>query len=218
MNRPLVLGHRGASAVEPENTLQAFRAAGRLGADGVELDVHGCADGTLAVHHDAVLRDGRPLAVLLAETLPPAVPTLVQALDACEGLLVNIEIKDRCAQDVVALLQARGGADRVLVSSFDPGVVAAVHELDANVATGQLFFETDDVAVTLAAAAAAGHVAVHPWDGWVDEALVDHARTLGLQVNVWTVDTPARIEQLAALGVDAIITNRPDVARRVLGG
>lgn len=213
----MILGHRGAPAVEPENTLQAFRAAGRLGADGVELDVHRCADGTLAVHHDAVLRDGRPLAVLLAETLPPAVPTLAQALDACEGLLVNIEIKDSCAPDVVALLQARGGVDRVLVSSFAPTVVAEVHALDPGVPTGQLFFDTDDLEATLAAVATAGHVAVNPWDGWVDEALVTRARQLGLQVNPWTVDAPERMTELAALGVDAIITNHPDVARRVLG-
>jgi glycerophosphoryl diester phosphodiesterase len=217
MSRPLVLAHRGASAVEPENTLQAFRAAARLGADGVELDVHRCADGTLAIHHDSVLRDGRPLAVLLAETLPASVPTLAQVLDECSGMLVNIEIKDGCAPEVVALLQQRGGADRVLVSCFDPAVVAEVHFLDPSIPTGQLFFESDDAVSTVAAAAAAGHVAVHPWDGWVDQALVDHAHRLGLQVNTWTVDAPERIIELAALGVDAVITNRPDVARRALG-
>jgi len=58
----LVYAHRGASAAEPENTLAAFRAAARMGADGVELDVRRTADGGAAVVHDATLADGRPVA------------------------------------------------------------------------------------------------------------------------------------------------------------
>src|SRR5262249_37627094 len=94
--RPLVLGHRGASAVAPENTLAAFARARELGADGVELDVRRTADDVLLVHHDPEVDGfgvivGSSFAELRAAH--PALPTLAEALDACRGLLVNAEIK-----------------------------------------------------------------------------------------------------------------------------
>src|SRR5688500_8524203 len=106
-----VFAHRGASAVEPENSIAAFRRAAAMGADGVELDVRR----GLLVHHDA-------------EPTPGA-PALADALDACEGMTVNIEIKnlqgepdfdpgETLAAQVVDLLRERGGRDDVIVSSF----------------------------------------------------------------------------------------------------
>ena len=84
--RPLVLGHRGASAVAPENTVAAFAKARELGADGVELDVRRTADGVLVVHHDP---DDRRRRRLVASSRSPSVraarpdvPTLDEALDA----------------------------------------------------------------------------------------------------------------------------------------
>src|SRR5262245_26247516 len=97
MNRhtdTLVIAHRGASAAFPETTVEAFEAAGRLGADWVELDVRRTADGLLAVHHDARLGDGRALVELSRSALPAAVPDLGEALAACDGLGVNVEIKN----------------------------------------------------------------------------------------------------------------------------
>src|SRR5439155_14345872 len=93
----LVVAHRGASRVAPENTLEAFEAALALGADGVELDVHRTADGALVVHHDAAVPGfgvlaAAPLAAIRAAR--PAVPTLEDALDVCRGHLVNVEVKN----------------------------------------------------------------------------------------------------------------------------
>src|SRR2546423_3094996 len=90
----LILGHRGASAHRPENTLDAFLEARRLGADGVELDVRRTADDALAIHHDATLPDGRRLIDLTVAQLPGSVPLLEAALEVCEGLTVNVEIKN----------------------------------------------------------------------------------------------------------------------------
>jgi glycerophosphoryl diester phosphodiesterase len=81
--RPRIFAHRGASAVERENTVAAFAAAVAMGADGVELDVRRTADGALAVHHDAHLADGRLLVEVAAGDLPSEVPSLVEALAAC---------------------------------------------------------------------------------------------------------------------------------------
>src|SRR5436190_11556423 len=94
--RPLVLGHRGASAVAPENTVAAFTRARELGADGVELDVRRSGDGVLVVHHDPDIRDvGRIASLPLAElrAARPQLATLEEALAACRGLVVNAEVK-----------------------------------------------------------------------------------------------------------------------------
>src|SRR4051812_14055963 len=132
--KPLVIGHRGASAARPENTVEAFRHAAELGADWVELDVRRTADGALVVHHDAELPDGRLIVALDAGELPPSVASLDQAMTACAGLGVNVEIKNsagdpdfdpdqRVARAVAALLVDpppawRLDLDRILVSSF----------------------------------------------------------------------------------------------------
>jgi glycerophosphoryl diester phosphodiesterase len=116
----LVIGHRGAPQLARENTVDAFRAAAAAGADMVELDVRLTADGALVVHHDAELADGRHIAELAAADLPPWLPSLDESLTACEGMSVNVEIKERdAAGGVVALVVARSLHDRVIVSAFD---------------------------------------------------------------------------------------------------
>ena len=91
---PMVIAHRGASAAHPENTVAAFVGARDAGADGVELDARRTADGHVIVHHDAQLPDGRVIVELAAAELPDHVPSLAEALDACAGMVVNIEIKN----------------------------------------------------------------------------------------------------------------------------
>ena len=91
--RPQIIAHRGASKAEKENTLSDFRRAGDMGSDAVELDVRRTKDGAMAVHHDQHLADGRNIMDLDADGLPSHVPMLDEALDACEGMWVNIEIK-----------------------------------------------------------------------------------------------------------------------------
>ena len=86
----LVIGHKGAAGLAPENSLEAFRMAREVGADGVELDVRRTADGALAVHHDPTLGDGRRLMDVATGELPAGIATLPPVLDACAGLaLVN---------------------------------------------------------------------------------------------------------------------------------
>lgn len=219
-DHPLVIAHRGASASFPENTLPAFRAAREAGADWVELDVHLLADGGLAVHHDPMLGDGRALARLTAADLPDAVPLLPAALDACDGMGVNVEVKGdaRTAAAVVATLEERGGRDEVLVSSFDWGAVDHVRAAAPQVPTGLLAVLVDDPARLVDEAARRGCVAVHPHAALAGPGLVAAAHDAGLAVNVWTVDDPVRMAELVAAGVDGIVTTVPDVARRVVDG
>jgi glycerophosphoryl diester phosphodiesterase len=229
----LVLAHRGANRYAPDNTLAAFRRAVELGADGVELDVHRTADDVLVVRHDA----GTPAGVLsqltsaeLSSALPE-VPRLDEVLDVCAERLVNVEIKNvpgegdwdpsqRAASLLVELLGARNGRDRVLVSSFDLASVDRVRSLSPTLPTALLTWGTDPFE-GLAIAESHGHSALHPdvrsVAGRSAGAIVTRAHERGLQVNVWTVNDPDVLVSLAAAGVDALITDVPDIALRSLG-
>ena len=232
---PRVLAHRGAARVAPENTVEAFVAASALGADGVELDVHRTADGALVVHHDA---DARGVGVLAERTeaqiraARPEIPTLEEALEACAGMLVNIEVKnlpgdadydpgERVAGAVVELLVRRGRRDDVLVSSFNLESADRVHELDGVIPTGFLTLVGMDPVDGVDIAHAHGHGAVNPdvraLVGEAAAATVARAQDFGMAVNVWTVNGEDEMRRLAAVGVDGIITDVPDVARRVYG-
>jgi glycerophosphoryl diester phosphodiesterase len=223
-----VIAHRGASAAAPENTVEAFRLARALGADWVELDARRTADGRVIVHHDAELSDGRTIVELDRAELPDHVCDLTDALDACEGMSINIEIKnwpadpdfdetEAVARYVVSLVQERSLHDRVLISCFHYPTIQLVRELDPTIRTAFLHILIDRSWDELARDVAAdGHTALHPWDGLVDEVLMAAATAHGLEVNVWTVDDPDRMAQLVALGVHGLCTNVPDVARQVL--
>lgn len=226
-----VVGHRGASRAFPENTIAAFEGAIAQGADGVELDVRRTLDGAMAIHHEDALADGRVIVESRLEELPSSVPVLADVLRVCAPLsIVNIEIKNwpddrdfdpaaRLAGEVVGLLESRGelGDGRALVSCFHLPTVDLVHELAPGLATAWLLGLVEHPEQLIDTAAAHGHVAVHPYHAFVDEAFVTTAHAAGLAVNVWTVDDPERIRQLADWGTDAVVTNAPDVALRALG-
>src|SRR5438132_7158722 len=161
-------GHRGAAASVRENTVAAFEAAVAAGADGVELDVRRAADGRLVVHHDE-----------LPPELPPWVPTLDEALDACGDLLVNVELKERLATEVLPHVAGR----RVLVSSFD---LDALDPLVGTVPTAWLV--TGAAPGDIATCVERGHVAYHPHHMSVTAGVVVVAHTAGLALNTWTVN------------------------------
>lgn len=226
----LIMGHRGAPEAAPENSLAGFAAAAAMGAAGVELDVRRTADGAMALSHDDTLADGRVVVEHTMADLAGSLTDLASALDVCVPLdCVNIEIKnwpdDRdwdpgaaVVEAVVALLAARGELDspRYLVSAFHLGTLDRVHELAPALATGWLLGLVDDPAPLVEKAAEHGHSAVHPHHVFVNEAFVERAHGSGLQLNTWTCNDPDRIRWLAQLGVDALITDHPDVALKAL--
>lgn len=224
----LVIGHRGASHDHPENTLEAFEGAAAQGADWVELDVRRTADGVLVVHHDPHLPDGRTICELAAGDLPAHVPTLGLALDACHPMGVNVEIKNSpgepghdpeglIAVETVRAIGEHGHHIDILISSFDLPTLTAVRDENPLLATGYLVLSSEEPADAVALAIDAGHRAINPWDPCVTRESVDRCHEAGLEVNVWTVDDPDRIVELASWGVDSVITNRPAVALRALG-
>lgn len=222
----LILAHRGASQAESENTIAAFERAREMGADGVELDIRLTEDGVVVVHHDAELADGRLIRSLRSDQLPDYVPTLEDVFGVCDGLFVNVEIKnepDDADYDpdhtiVSPMLTVLRGRDvsTLLVSSFDMTAINAVHDVASHIPTGFLTMDPVGADVPVGRAAAHGHKAIHPADEIVTPKWIAIAQEAGLTVNVWTVDDPKRMKALADMGVDSIITNVPDVASTVL--
>ncbi|HSZ38180.1 MAG TPA: glycerophosphodiester phosphodiesterase [Acidimicrobiales bacterium] len=206
-----------------ENTLEAFAEARRRGADGVELDVRLTADGALAIHHDPEVPGLGPICELGVADLPVHIPLLADALGACEGMLVNVEIKNAPhdpgwdeGEAVAALtagaIEEAGWSDRVLVSSFQLATLRAVQAADERLPIGALWGWATEPGSALADAVAAGFRAVHPFVTLVTADLVAEAHASGLAVNVWTVNAPADLAAMVALGVDAVITDRLDEA------
>jgi len=218
VRRPLVLAHRGASRAATENTPEAFRLALALGADGVELDTRRTARGDLVVHHDPGLA-GTPVRRLV----DPPLPGLAAALEASTGGIVNVELKTDgdvpggVASAFCGLLRRRPGRDRVLASSFDPVALRVVRALRPDVPTALVVGPDGDLGAALREAERARHRALHPKSELVDRSLVERARALGLALHAWTVNDADELRRLAALGVDGLITDVPDVALAVLG-
>jgi len=221
----MIVAHRGASRAAPENTIAAFRRAREMGADGVELDVRRTADDQLVVHHDPVLADGRVVRHTSAADLPG--PLLSDALDACAGMFVNVEIKndesepdfdpDEWIAGRVAIELARRGTNaRWVVSSFRLATIDAMRSIEPTIRTAWLTYDLDPEAI--AAAGRGGHLGVHPWVERLDAAAIRLAHAAGLFVTTWTCDEPDRIRQLIAWGVDGICTNVPDVALGIRAG
>jgi len=214
-----VFAHRGCSEGSRENTLEAFAAARRLGADGVELDVRLTADGALAIHHDAVIPGVGPIHELGVGDLPVHVPLLADVLSICDGMVVNVEIKnspedpghdpdEAVAALTAAAIDEAGWTDRVLVSSFQVSTLRAVQAVDGRLALGALWPFLTPVDAALTVAVEGGFRAVHPFVTEVSPALVAQAHAAGLAVNAWTVNAPHDLVAFIEMGVDAVITDR----------
>jgi glycerophosphoryl diester phosphodiesterase len=219
-----LLGHRGAPAVAPENTLAAFDAALAAGAVGFEFDVQLSADGVPVIIHDTTVdrtTNGRgAVATHTAAALGrldagdgQAVPTL-EALFARYGdrVLYNLELKSARWRDVAVAdaaakcIRRHGLARQVLVSSFNP--LALRRMARQNVEGVQLgFLHYAPRPRRLPWLVSTG--AVHPYFKLVTPAYMAWARRHGLQVNVWTVNALDEAQRLQGLGVQTIITDDP---------
>jgi glycerophosphoryl diester phosphodiesterase len=212
-----------------ENTLDAFAEARRIGADGVELDVRLTADGALAVHHDAEVAGLGPICELGVSDLPARVPLLADALGACHGMVVNVEIKnapqdpgwdpgEAVATVTAASIEEAGWTERVIVSSFQPSTLRAVQAADGRLALGALWGWTVEPVGALAETLAAGFGAVHPFVSSVTPALLARVHEAGLAMNVWTVNSPEDLRAIVGFGVDALITDTLAQALEVVRG
>ena len=206
--------------MEYENSLAAFRAAGGLGADGVELDVHATTDGALIVHHDPTIAGvviARVTATEIAALRLPngePVPTLPQALAAAGALRVFIEIKTLPPQWDAQLFQAmeRGpNPAGYAVHAFDHRIIQRLRRQRPQLAAGVLSasYLADNVSQIRAAGAQV------LWEDYtmVDRDLVDEVHDADFALYAWTPDDAAELTRLAGLGVDGSAPGTPTGAR-----
>jgi glycerophosphoryl diester phosphodiesterase len=222
--KPLVIAHRGASGVEYENSRAAFLTAGRLGADGVELDVHAARDGTLVVHHDPRV-DGHLIAGLGADELAELrlpngepLPTLADALAAIDPRLrVFVEVKTLPPGLDASLLSALDHGPNpggYAVHGFDHRIVRRLGQRRPTLARGVLSCAYP--VHPLAALDDTGAAALWQDAGVLDADLVGMVHAAGSEIIVWTVNEDEEMVRCLGLGVDAICTNYPDRGRRVV--
>ena len=205
----------------------AFDRGLELGADGIELDVHLSRDGVVVVHHDRALDRTTtlrgPIAERTADELGAAqVPTLAGVLARYSAARVIIELKvdsAELARAVVATVRAADAVGRVCLGSFSRGVLRAARALDPAIATSAA---REEVRWALyrswvgwpVSRGAFGGYQVPEWAGRtrvVSPRFINAAHKAGQRVQVWTVDTEADASRLLGWGVDALITDRPDI-------
>lgn len=214
----LIIAHRGASGHAPENSLEAFRLAAQLGADGVELDVHATSDGEIVVFHDEVIPGIGPIREAPVERVRQArlpngepIPLLSEVLDAIPALDIWIEVKgldDRWDASLLGAIERAVRPDRCAVHSFDHRVVARLGGHRPGLRRGVLSasYPLDP------AAQLAGTGATVLWQEWhlIDRTLVATLHGAGAQVIAWTVNEPETAARLRSLGVAGLCGNFPE--------
>lgn len=237
-----IWGHRGASGYAPENTLEAFKLAAEMGADGVELDVQLTKDGEIVVVHDERIdrvSDGKgSVADYTLQELKQfnfnkthpeyapvcRIPTLKEVLECLQDtdLIINIELKtginfyEGIEKKVVELVRKMGVESRVLYSSFNHSSVLKVKEYQADAKLAFLY--SHELAKAAEYAKMNGIHAVNPSvTCTLYEEEMKECQKNNIGINVWTVNSEADMKRLIDMGVDAIITNYPDVAKKIRG-
>ena len=222
--KPLVIAHRGASGVEYENSLAAFKKAGTLGADGIELDIHATTDGVLIVHHDPAIGGtviARSTAADIATLKLPngePVPTLAQAFAAAgPRLRVYVEVKTLPPQfdgQLFAAMDAGPNPAGYAVHAFDHRIIQRLRRQRPKLSAGVLSasYLEDNVAPVRAA----GAQVLWEDQAMIDPALVEEVQDAGFGIIAWTPNETADLTRLATQHVDGLCTNYPDRARRVV--
>ncbi len=236
---PLLIAHRGFSAVAPENTLSAFKYAIRSKADMIEVDVRLTKDGTPVIIHDAKVdrtTNGsgkvRNFYVWTLKELDAGswfdlkykgekIPTLEETLKFINGRLpINIEIKtsprrNEITEKVLAVIFENGYEEKTLISSFDPRILRRLRKLTDKIPTALLYhypiyFNPIKTLKNLNAVAL-----IHNFK-FTTQNLVRKIHDAGLKIFVYTVNKPEDIKKMINLGVDGIITDDLRLARRIL--
>jgi glycerophosphoryl diester phosphodiesterase len=225
---PVAIGHRGAAAHVPENTLRSFEAAWAAGADWVEADTQPTADGVPVTLHDATLdrttTGTGPVrectaddvaAVRIRDRPGDGVPTLGALLQRVTGnraVLLELKGEHTSAQlsAVLRAIRTHGCAERVLLQSFEVPVLRRLAANAPGLPFGLLVEDLDDDPV--GRCRELGAIAYNPRHRVVLERpdVIPRLRAAGLAVAAWTADDPADWAALTAAGVDAIITNDPE--------
>lgn len=234
----MVVAHRGASGYAPENTLAAMKKGIEMKAEMSELDVQETADGEIIVLHDGSLKrtsgvdkniwetnyaDLKGLDVgswFSEEYKGEPIPTFQEVIDLVKGKMkINIELKANkhekmLAERTLKIVEENNFLDQVIFTSFKFDEIRKIRALNKNAKVGYIFSKLpknvdvfkEDVDLLSAKYKI------------VDVEFIKKAKIAGMEVAVWTVNKPEDMKRMIEIGVDAIITNYPDVLAKVIEG
>jgi len=217
----LLIGHRGAKAYEPENTLRSFQKALEMGINAVELDVRKTKDNQLVVIHDAdvkkttngkglvnelTLEEIKSLSTKKGEKVP-ALKEALEFLDKRAKILIELKEKD-IEEKVLALVHEKQLEKNVIIVSFLEDALRKIRELDADVETGLIYVKHKNPIKTALELKANYLVSFYKFTHTAD---IKKAHEHGLKVIVWTINKPREISEYAKKGVDGIASDKPDL-------
>lgn len=238
MRSPWIIAHRGASGYTPENTMAAFERAVQLGAGFIETDLHLTRDARfVAIHDDTLERTSNGRGPVRDHTLAELraldvgmwydrqfagqrIPTLEEILTFARthDVVFYLEIKHGAAwgmhHALIGALQNAENAARTVVISFDASTLAPLPKLDPGIMMGLLVDHARPDPVK--AATDLGARQLCPRADLVSSELVDRAHAADLQVVAWTVNDLKQMRSLIQMGIDGIMTDRPDRLRAVV--
>ncbi len=215
------VGHRGARAYEPENTVRSFKKAIEMGVDAVELDVRKTKDGEIVVIHDADVKRTTNGSGLVSDLSlnqiksfftdkEEKIPTLQEVFDAVDKkVTVFVELKETGFEEkVLELIKKNGLTKNVIVVSFLEDALKKVRELDSQIPTGLIYAKHKNPLKAALDLRAQWLVAFYRF---THTANVQKAHEDGLKVLVWTVNTAEEVAEMKKKGVDGIASDKPDI-------
>ncbi|MGD0979640.1 MAG: glycerophosphodiester phosphodiesterase family protein [Candidatus Bathyarchaeia archaeon] len=222
----LKVGHRGARAYEPENTLRSYKKALELGVNAVELDVRMTKDGEIVVIHDAEVdrtTNGKGLVSQLTlkeikqlnTKKDEKIPTLEEALDFLDKKVkVLIELKETGFEEkILKAVQKKGLEKNVIIVSFLEDALRKVKELNEKVETGLIYAKHKNPVKTASDLKASYLLPLYRFTHTAD---VQKAHQNGLKVIVWTINKPEEVADYVKKGVDGITSDMPDILAKAV--
>lgn len=223
-----MLSHQGLALNCRPNSLNAFAAALEAGADFIETDAHGTKDGVAVLFHDDEL-NGVPLCEYVAADLPGFIPTLEEALLRFPRTKFNIDIKNAEASVPVAhVINSLNAHERILLTSFSakrrkrtmelaPGTAASPAVTEFTPALFAATFGMQFLVTKLLRKFDAVQIPVESAGiKIITPKKVRMFHKAGVLVHVWTINEPEQMKALIKAGVDGIVTDRTDLAVKVL--
>jgi len=217
----LRIGHRGARAYEPENTLRSFRKALEIGVDAIEFDVRKTRDDHIVVIHDANVKrttNGKGLVAdlkleeikKLSTKKGEKIPTLEEALEFIDGKVkILIELKEQgYEENVLSTVHSKKLEKNVIISSFLEPALKKTRELNKTIGTGLIYAKHPNPIKAALELKANYLISLYRF---THTANVAKAHENGLKVIVWTINTVEEAAEYVKKGVDGIATDKPDI-------
>ncbi|MFX1277436.1 MAG: glycerophosphodiester phosphodiesterase [Promethearchaeota archaeon] len=224
----LIIGHRGAKKIAPENTIKAFEKAIELKADYIEFDVHLSKDNEIIIMHDGnTFRTTGHFGLIRKMTLDKLkqldagegekVPTLDELIEVAKNKIkFQLEIKATgMAEKVVEKLRKAELINSTIISSFKHDELLNVQKIEPSIKLASLVMGIKKKK-TIQEAIENKFYSIHPLFTKINRKFIENAHKQNIKVNAWNVNSKKAMQKLIDMGIDGIVTNDIELAKKVL--